>query len=61
MSDTLPIVLNSAPLGIGRHVSGIADPINGHIDAFRMHGLPHSAALTLPANSILIFTRDPGD
>ena len=26
-----------------------------------MHGLPHSAALTIPANSILIFTRDAGD
>jgi hypothetical protein len=23
-------------LGIGRHVSGIADPFNGHIDAFRI-------------------------
>jgi Concanavalin A-like lectin/glucanases superfamily len=28
--------LNSAALGIGRHVSGIADPFNGHIDAFRI-------------------------
>ena len=36
MSDTLPIDLNSAALGIGRHVSGIADPFNGHIDAFRI-------------------------
>jgi hypothetical protein len=36
MSDTLPINLNSAALGIGRHVSGIADPFNGHIDAFRI-------------------------
>ena len=35
-SDTLPIDLNSAALGIGRHVSGIADPFNGHIDAFRI-------------------------
>jgi hypothetical protein len=26
MSDTLPIDANSAALGIGRHVSGIADP-----------------------------------
>jgi hypothetical protein len=33
VSDTLPIDLNSAALGIGRHVSGIADPFNGHIDA----------------------------
>ena len=36
MSDTQPIDLNSAPLGIGRHVSGIADPFNGHIDEFRI-------------------------
>jgi hypothetical protein len=26
MSDTLPIDLNSAALGVGRHVSGIAAP-----------------------------------
>ena len=36
MSDTLPIDLNSAALGIGRHVSGVADSFNGHIDAFRI-------------------------
>jgi hypothetical protein len=36
MSDTLLIDLNSAALGIGRHVSGIADPFNGHIDEFRI-------------------------
>jgi hypothetical protein len=36
MSDTLPIDLNSASLGIGRHVSGLADPFNGHIDEFRI-------------------------
>ena len=35
MSDTQPIDLNSAALGIRRHVSGIADPFNGHIDEFR--------------------------
>jgi hypothetical protein len=29
MSDTLPTDLNSAALGIGRHVTGIADPFNG--------------------------------
>jgi hypothetical protein len=34
MSGTQPIDLNSAPLGIGRHVSGIADPSNGHIEEF---------------------------
>jgi 1,4-alpha-glucan branching enzyme len=26
-----------------------------------MHGLPSSAEITLPANSILVFARDPGD
>jgi hypothetical protein len=36
MSDTQPLDLNSNPLGIGRHVSGIADPFNGHIDEFRI-------------------------
>jgi biopolymer transport protein ExbB len=36
MSGTLPIDLNSAALGIGRHVSGVADPFNGHIDEFRI-------------------------
>jgi hypothetical protein len=36
MSNTLPIDLNSASLGIGWHVSGIADPFNGHIDEFRI-------------------------
>jgi hypothetical protein len=36
MSDTLPIDLNSAALGIGRHLSGVADPFNGQIDEFRI-------------------------
>jgi hypothetical protein len=36
MSDTQPIDLVSAAVGIGRHVSGIADPFNGHIDEFRI-------------------------
>jgi hypothetical protein len=36
MSDTQPIDLISAALGLGRHVSGIADPFNGHIDEFRI-------------------------
>ena len=40
MSDTLPIDLNSAALGIGRHVSGITDPFNGHIDEFRIAHIP---------------------
>jgi 1,4-alpha-glucan branching enzyme len=26
-----------------------------------MHGFPGSAALTIPANSVLVFSRDPGD
>jgi hypothetical protein len=42
MSDTLPIDLNAAALGIGRHVSGIADPFNGHIDAFRISHVQRS-------------------
>jgi hypothetical protein len=42
MSDTLPIGLNSAALGIGRHVSGIADPFNGHIDEFRISHVQRS-------------------
>jgi hypothetical protein len=36
------ISLNSAPLGIGRHASGIADPFNGHIDEFRISRLQRS-------------------
>ena len=36
MSDTLPIDLNSASLGIGRHAGRLADPFNGHIDEFRI-------------------------
>jgi hypothetical protein len=36
MSDSQLIDINSAALGIGRHVSGIADPFNGHIDEFRI-------------------------
>jgi hypothetical protein len=34
--------LNSAPLGIGRHASGIADPFNGHIDEFRISRVQRS-------------------
>jgi len=30
------------PLGIGRHVSGIADPFNGLIDEFRIAHVQHS-------------------
>ena len=42
MSDTLSVDLNAAALGIGRHVSGIADPFNGHIDAFRISHVQRS-------------------
>jgi hypothetical protein len=42
MSDTQPIYLNSAALGIGRHVSGLADPFNGHIDEFRIAHIERS-------------------
>jgi hypothetical protein len=34
--------LNSAALGIGRHVRGIADPFNGHIDEFRISHVQRS-------------------
>jgi Concanavalin A-like lectin/glucanases superfamily len=42
MSDTQPLDLNSNPLGIGRHVTGVADPFNGHIDAFRISHIQRS-------------------
>jgi hypothetical protein len=42
MSDTLPIDLNAAALGIGRHVSGVADRFNGHIDEFRISHVQRS-------------------
>ena len=42
MSDTLPIHFNSAALGIGRHVSAIADPFNGHIEEFRLSHVQRS-------------------
>jgi MSHA biogenesis protein MshQ len=42
MSDTLPIDANSVALGIGRHVSGVADPFNGHIDTFRIAHIQRS-------------------
>jgi hypothetical protein len=42
MSDTQPIDVNAAALGIGRHVSGIADPFNGHIDDFRIANVQRS-------------------
>jgi hypothetical protein len=45
MSDTQPIDLNSAALGIGRHVSGIADPFDGHIDEFRIVRVQRSGDL----------------
>jgi hypothetical protein len=42
MSETQPLDLNSNRLGIGRHVSGIADPFNGHIDEFRISHIQRS-------------------
>jgi hypothetical protein len=42
MSNTLPLDLISNPLGIGRHVRGIADPFNGHIDEFRISHVQRS-------------------
>ena len=38
----LPTDPNSAAVGIGRHVSGIVDPFNGHIDEFRIPHLQRS-------------------
>ena len=38
VGDTLPIDLNAAALGIGRHVSGIADPFK-----WPYRRVPHSA------------------
>jgi hypothetical protein len=46
MSDTAAISLNSNPLGIGRHVSGVADPFNGHIDEFRISRVQRSDGLS---------------
>jgi hypothetical protein len=37
-----PVDLNSASLGIGRHVSRLADPFNGHIDEFRLSQVQRS-------------------
>jgi hypothetical protein len=42
MSETLTIDVNAAALGIGRHVSGIADPFNGRIDEFRISHIQRS-------------------
>jgi hypothetical protein len=38
MSDTQPLDLNANPLGM----SGVADPFNGHIDAFRISHIQRS-------------------
>jgi len=40
--DTQPLDLNANPLGIERHVTGVADPFNGHIDAFRISHVQRS-------------------
>jgi hypothetical protein len=42
MSDKVAISMNSNPLGVGRHVSGVADPFNGHIDEFRISHVQRS-------------------
>ena len=62
MSDTLPLDLNSNPLGIERRVSGIADPFNGHIDEFRIVHVQRSdgriqTAWNNKANSVAFSTR----
>jgi hypothetical protein len=52
-----PIDLNSAALGIDRHVSGIADPFNGHIDDFRIsHVQPSDGWIETTWNDM----SDPG-
>ena len=44
-------------LGIGRHVSGIADPFNGHIDEFRIAHVQRSDGwMEITWNNM----RDPG-
>jgi hypothetical protein len=55
MSDMLPLDLNADALGVGRHVSGIADPFNGHIGAFRI------AHVQLSDGWIEITWNDMGD
>ena len=42
MSDTQLLDLNSNQLGIGRHVSGIADPFNSRIDELRISHVQRS-------------------
>jgi hypothetical protein len=42
MSHRQLMDLNSAALAIGRHVSSVADPFNGHIDEFRISHLQRS-------------------
>jgi 1,4-alpha-glucan branching enzyme len=41
------------------HVHGNAGGVTA--DGPPLHGMSHSAGITLPANSILVFTRDDGD
>jgi hypothetical protein len=49
--------LSSASLGIGRHVSGLADPFNGHIDEFRLSHVQRSDGwIETPWNNM----SDPG-
>jgi hypothetical protein len=47
-----PITLKSAALGIGRHVSGIANPFNGHINEFRIAHVGSDFNLWLRNNGV---------
>jgi len=47
-------------LGIGRHVSGIADPFNGHIDAFRRYDRAHDRYLVSNINGEMLAVDDNG-
>jgi hypothetical protein len=31
------------------------------LSSLRRHGMAHSAGITIPANSVLVFARDDGD
>jgi hypothetical protein len=63
-SDTLPLDLNSNPPGIGRHVSGVADPFNGHTtsSASPTHSIPAGSRgrrADLPQGNFETTGRDP--
>jgi hypothetical protein len=50
MSDTLPLDLDSNPLGDGRHVSSIADPFNG----------PSTSSASRTSSAATAGSRPPG-